>query len=375
MRFARVTSLVALLAACADSDSLSKVPLAPSLAVDEEAAVGQVYTMTNQVAGNTVLAFDRAANGALTPAGSYPTGGTGTGGGLGNQGAVVLSSDGEYLITVNAGSNTVSTFRVRANGSLAFRGSFPSGGVRPVSVTEQFGLVYVLNAGDTGNITGFRRVGGVLTMIPNSTRPLSSPAAGASQVEFARRASVLIVTEKATNNISTYSVREDGTTVGPRVIPSNGQTPFGFGVRGSLLIVSEAFGGAAGASASSSYDIGSLGQLTTISASVGTGQSAACWIVITNDGRFAYTTNTASNTISAYRIRQGRLTLEQGGISASTDGGPIDLALSRNGRFLYSLNGAGHTITGFEIGANGTLTSLGAGASALPTGTNGLVAR
>lgn len=38
-------------------------------------SAGAVYTLTNAPSGNTVLAWDRATNGTLTPAGSYATGG------------------------------------------------------------------------------------------------------------------------------------------------------------------------------------------------------------------------------------------------------------------------------------------------------------
>ncbi len=375
MRFTRLLPFAAALAACASPDGTADAPLAPTLDLSSSAAVGQVYTMSNQVAGNEVLAFNRAADGSLTPLGSFSTGGTGTGGGLGNQGALVWSSNGQHLFTVNAGSNSISSFAVKPNGRLQLAGTWPSGGMTPVSITVHGGLAYVLNAGGSGNITGFRLQNGQLTMIPGSSRPLSSGAAGAAQVQFARSGTVLIVTEKATNAISTYRVDAAGMATGPRVTASNGQTPFGFGVRERFLVVSEAFGGAPGASAASSYEIGVNGVLRSISPTVGTTQTAACWIAITNDGRFAYTTNTASGTISAFSLQQGVLTLLGNGVTATTDAGPIDLAFSRNSQFIYSLNATAHTITGFAVGPNGALTAVSGGAAGLPVGTNGLAAR
>ena len=56
---------------------------------------GAVYTLTNSAAGNAVAVFDRANDGTLTPNGTFPTGGTGTGANLGSQGAVILSEDGD----------------------------------------------------------------------------------------------------------------------------------------------------------------------------------------------------------------------------------------------------------------------------------------
>src|SRR5688572_14431568 len=77
---------------------------------------GAVYVMSNSPGGNAILVFDRAAGGALTPAGSLATGGLGTGSGLGSQGALIVSDNGRWLFAVNAGSNSVSVFAVRPNG-------------------------------------------------------------------------------------------------------------------------------------------------------------------------------------------------------------------------------------------------------------------
>src|SRR5947207_887584 len=64
---------------------------------------GAVYTLTNAPAGNAVAVFDRAGDGTLTPAGTVPTGGLGSGGGLGSQNALVLSQNNQRLFAVNAG--------------------------------------------------------------------------------------------------------------------------------------------------------------------------------------------------------------------------------------------------------------------------------
>ena len=377
MKLSRSLPLLAALAACGSpDDSTARLPLAPSRDVGAATAAGQVYSENNQVAGNSVLAWDRAADGSLTPAGSYPTGGTGSGGGLGNQGAVIFAGGGRYLLVVNAGSNQVTSFLIRPNGTLERVGTWASGGVQPVSITESRGLVYVLNSGGTGNIVGFALQNGALAMISASARPLSSMASGAAQVQFDATGGVLIVTEKTTNSISTYTVNAGGLATGPSVVASNGQTPFGFGISKGVLVVSEAFGGAANASAVSSYEISRTGGLRLLSGSVATTESAACWIAITGDGRFAYTTNTGSNTISGYSLSAGKLgLLNVDGVTAVTDGGPIDLAFSSNSQFIYSLNGSGHTITGFAVGASGALAPIAGGAAGLPVGTNGLAVR
>lgn len=376
MKPLRLLPLVAALAACStDGDLSPSLPLSPATDLATTAAVGQVYTATNSAAGNAILAYDRGADGSLTPAGTFATNGVGTGAGLGNQNGVVISSTGRELLVVNAASNDITSFRIRPNGSLERIGTWPSGGMQPISIAEWGGVVYVLNAGGPGGIAGFRLRNGQLSPIAGSARPLSGAGVGPAQIQFARNGSALVVTEKATNRISTYSVGALGVASGPTVTASHGQTPFGFAVVNGLLVVSEAFGGASDASALSTYEVSRTGDVHLISGSVGTTETAACWVAVTGDGRYAYTTNAGSNSISGYAINNGRLTLlDPNGVTAATDGGPIDLAMSRNSKFMYALTSNGHSINAFAVAPTGALTALG-GVTGLPVGTNGLAAR
>ena len=101
------------------------VPATSGYASERQGA-GAVYTLGNAAAGNAVLAFDRAADGRLTPAGTFPTGGLGSGAGLGSQGALALAEGGRLLFAVNAGSDDVSVLRVGADGlSLVDRVATP----------------------------------------------------------------------------------------------------------------------------------------------------------------------------------------------------------------------------------------------------------
>jgi 6-phosphogluconolactonase (cycloisomerase 2 family) len=251
----------------------------------------------------------------------------------------------------------------------------------PVSVTHHDGLVYVLNAAGAGSISGFwLDEGGRLTAIPDSTRPLSgAEATAAAQVQFSPYGDSLVVTERATNLIDVYLIGEDGLPGAPIVNPSAGQTPFGFAfTQDGLLVVSEAFGGGADASATSSYDINADGTLQVISASIGTTESAACWVAIPPSGRFAYVTNTGSDTVSGYSIDRetGELELlDEDGVTAVSGDGPIDAAFSRNGSFLYTLDGRAGQISGFAADRRtGALSAIEA-QGGLPAGANGLAAR
>jgi 6-phosphogluconolactonase len=335
---------------------------------------GAVYALSNSSGGNSVLRFKRERNGSLTPDGSFPTGGTGTGSGLGSQGAIARS--GNFLFVVDAGSNEVTV--LRTGGALHVVSRVPSGGVQPISLTVHGDLLYVLNAGDPGSIEGFRGARlGRLHHIKGSSRPLSGSGTGPAQVEFNPRGDILVVTEKNTNIIDTYHVRWDGRTSGPNVQNSTGQTPFGFEfTQRGQLIVSDAAGGAAGLSGLTSYRLSRSGILSVITGPLGDNQTAACWVAISGNGKFAYTTNAGTNNISGYTIgRYGNLTLfGDGGATASTDASPIDLTFSRESRFLYALNAKGNSISIFGANeANGELSPVGK-VDGLPDGAAGLIA-
>ena len=348
--------------------------MATPVFANEEWQWPTVYTMSNETDGNAVLAF-RQHGDTLVPAGSFPTGGKGSGGGLGNQGALALSDDGEALLVVNPGSHDISVFEINGR-HLKLIDRVPSGGTRPISVATHEDYVYVLNAGGTGNIAGFELTQhNKLKPIAGSIQPLSGANTAPAQISFNLSGDTLVVTEKATQIIDTYAVDEDGVASAPVSQPSNDATPFGFSFtpRG-VLVVSEAFGGAPNASAVSSYSLRD-GQLTVRSGSVSTTQTAACWIVITKNGKFAYASNTGSNNISSYRVRSaGRLTLQEA-VATPTGAGPIDMALNKNSRFLYVLNTVSNSLEVFQVNrGNGHLTP-GTGVSGLPNGANGLVAR
>ncbi len=347
---------------------------APSL--HAAGAAGKVFTMSNDAAGNAVVVFDRAANGTLTAAGSVPTGGLGSGAELGSQGALALGEGGRMLFAVNAGSATVTAFRLR-DGWLFATDTEPSGGSDPISLTESHGVLYVLNAGGAGNISGFRVTpDGALDPIAGSTRPLSASGVGPAEVRFDRDGDVLVVTEKATNTIDTYLVDEDGVAGAPHPHLSSGSTPYGFAFGlGNLVLVSEAAGGAPNASAMSSYWLGEDGSLQVVSASVPTHQTAACWVAATRDGRFAYTANAGSASVSGYQVdrRTGTVALlDPSGVTGSTGAGPVDMAISRDSHYLYTLNSGAGTISAFRVRADGSLDAVGS-VPGIPAAAGGLV--
>ena len=187
----------------------------------------------------------------------------------------------------------MTVFAVESRG-LRRLGSTPSGGRRPISVAAHGNVVYVLNAGgavgEADNITGFLLENGHLTPIVGSTRPLSGSSTGPAEVAFRPDGRVLVVTEKTTNTIDTYTVGSDGLASGPNVFPAAHPTPFGFAFgKRDQVFLSEADG-----SAVSSNLVADDGTLEVITPAAATTETAACWVVATPDRRFAYTTNTGS---------------------------------------------------------------------------------
>jgi 6-phosphogluconolactonase (cycloisomerase 2 family) len=326
-----------------------------------------VYTQTNSAAGNAVQVLARGDDGSLTPAGSFPTGGTGTSAGLGSQGAVALSKDGRVLLAVDAGSNDVASFRVEPDG-LQLVGRVPSRGDFPVSVTIHGGNAYVLNAGSVADVAAFRLSrDGVLTPRFGGRAPLTAANANAADVAVAPDGSALVVTERATSQLETFPLR-GGIPGDPVVTRSNGPVPFGFAFDPlGTAIVSEASN-----STVSTYRLAAEGGLQLITASAQTLQGAACWVAVTPDGRFAYTGNAATGSISGFSIAaDGSLTrLTADGRTASSPR-PNDLAIA--GGYLYAINPIAGSVTIYRIASDGSLQGLGA-ASGLPTGLAGLAA-
>jgi 6-phosphogluconolactonase len=338
---------------------------AASAARRDAAKGGALYAITNQAGGNAVAAYSRAADGRLTFAATYATGGNGTGAGLGSQGSVALSDNGKLLFAVNAGSNSVSEFAVRESG-LKLIATFASRGITPTSLTVDGNLLYVLNS---TAISGFKVEGeGRIVPIDGSTQPLLGR--GPAEIAFAPDGATLVVTEKATSTIDTFAVSSGVAQPGVSS-PSSGATPFGFQFDSlGRAFVSEAAGSA------SSYGIDASGA-HAISGAVATHQGAPCWLVVTPNGRYAYTANAAGGSISGFGIApNGSLALlDPSGVSASFGAGshPLDEATSPDGKYLYVLVDGHHTIGGFRIDADGSLTALGE-VGTLPAGAVGLAA-
>jgi 6-phosphogluconolactonase (cycloisomerase 2 family) len=357
---------------------------AQAAAADESHGVGHhksvVFVQTNELGGNRIAVFDRAADGTLTPAGTYATGGNGGAAlpgtesdHLASQGSLRYDPQHDILIAVNAGSDTVSAFRVRGD-RLQLESVVPSGGQFPASVAIHDELVYVLNSGGTGIVQGFQIRGNGLAPIAGSARSLglanTDPPnflSAPGQVGFTPDGSKLLVTTKTSGSlIDVFHVGRDGRlSAAPVANPSATPVPFAFtfGPDGRLVA------GEAGASSVTTYRIEPSGTLTDPK-SQSDGQAALCWIEPVRG--FYFVSNTGSNTLSSFRVGpEGQPSLVAA-VAAATHPGPIDLASS--GGFLYAETGLTSTVDEFRVNGDGSLTPIGTVAG-LPPGIEGIAAK
>lgn len=337
-----------------------------------------VFVQTDNPAGNQVVAYDRAANGTLTQAGVYNTGGKGgvlegaVVDNLASQGSLAYDREHQLLLAVNAGSNTVSVFRVDGD-RLSLRQVIDSGGSFPASIAERRGLVYVLNAEGEGSVQGYFILGNRLVPLFGSNRSLGLSATQTprftstpGQVAFSPDGRQLLVTTKGNGSaIDVFGIRPLGRLSATPVVNSlPGEVPFAltFDARGRLLVAE------AGTNALASFTLNADGTVTKLDA-VGTGQAATCWVV--GAGGFSYTSNAGSGSLSRFQeALDGGLALLG---NTATHGGTVDATITPDGRFLYAQTGGEGLVDEFKIGPGGSLSPIGSLAVPGAVGGEGIV--
>jgi 6-phosphogluconolactonase len=364
----------------------------PALAVTAQVAeasssvVGHVYVNDNTAGTNTIGAFDRHADGTLTPlAGSpFAAGGAGTGTTVGSQGSLQVTGEGRYLLAADAGSSQVSVLRIRPDGALSpVQGSpVSSGGIEPVSIAVHQGLVYVANEGNGvsgSNYTGFRlNSGGHLVPLPGSTVPLPATA-NPGDILFNPTGKNLVGIEVGTTDPSTFLidsfvVGRDGRLTAAAGSPFAAEAAGPFGSEFSPtdpghLYVSNAHGGTANGSVSA-FSVPGTGVLSSIGGSpYADGQTAPCWVEISHDGRYLFAVNTGSTNISSYQIlSNGSLQyLTSTPFQSGTGIRPFDARLDPSGTHLYVVDAAIDAVSIFAV-AGGSLSELPSSPAALPAG-------
>lgn len=343
---------------------------------------GAVFVMTNAIDRNEVIAYRRAADGTLQEGGRFATGGRGSGGNndpLESQGSLTLSQDHSLLFAVNAGSGNISVFSVNGD-QLSLVDKVISGGSEPNAVAQHGNLVYAINVGGSSSVVGFTLDHGKLKQIPDSTRFLSTNNSGAGGLAFTPNGRFLVVVERLTNLIDVFAVQDDGSLSPIVENPSAGQGAFSvsFASNGAALVSETGPSGAVNGSTISSYEVAGNGTLTPISTGVPTLGAANCWNVVTPDGRFVYTSNAGSSTISGFDIANtGALTALPGTVVGTNPEGAtnLDITVSSDSKFIYTLNSVAGAIGIFAVQKDGTLLNVGSAGGISPlSGFNGIAA-
>jgi 6-phosphogluconolactonase len=403
-----------------DSAQATAGQAAQQSALGSDLREGAVFVQSNNANANEVVAFARGADGKLREVGRYPTGGKGSGSFEDSASGIVLGTaegeasptqnidKAELLFVSNAGSSTISVFRLAAD-KLELVDHVSSGGQKPVSITVNRGLLYVLNSGEFDNrfvsnfgddalencvhgqlpsVTGFRvAADGKLTKIDGSSRPLTmEQESGCAQAAFTPNGKALIVTERVAGKTGahppggwakgvylSFPVRENGTLGAPREFEPTGNGPFGFTfTKDGTLIATEQNGAFAnpGGGYVAAYSVSDDGTLQSVGPPTPTQTTDPCWIVITDDQKLAFASAVADGgAISSFAVaRTGQMTLLHRAASApdgtnhELDNAPLgltDLTLSRDSRYLYQLNSAVGLVHVFAVnGSTGTLTHV-----------------
>ncbi len=335
---------------------------------DSSSAAGAVFAMTNVAASNQILAFSRSASGVLTPAGTYATGGLGQGVDFDTQGGLQLSADHRFLYAVNPADDKVSVFCVHGANLTLVQTVYA--GDQPLGITlSSTGYAYVLDGSvaSTG-IFGFRVDGrdGTLRPLTNATIPLSTPIGVPGDVTFSPDGRALVVTNKVGSTLDVFAVGADGqASASPMTTSaSSGVRPFAATFFKDFLYVIESGLPSLKNAALSTYRLngGAAPSLTAVTKAERNEQTDGCWVVVTPDGKWAYTANFVSGSISSYGLDgNGTASLLNG--TAALPGGegsqPVDLALSSDGRYLYNLLRGSGAVAGYEIQQDGSLKQVG----------------
>ena len=383
---------------------------------------GAVYAMDNDFKRNAIFAYGRNRDGTIELIGTFATGGQGAAfdGGEGldpliSAYSILLTDNRRHLIAVNAGSSTITVFRIRADFSLRRTDRRRVFGVGPNSIAYHDGTLYVSSIDadgafngepdQEGALTGFtlspqgklRRIRGSVRKLENRPSAIQFSPDGKLLVVASINAGSSSLASGSTDEIVVYGVRRNGrltrrpldgaaSTLPGNVEQRNLASAIGFEIvkdEGKrYVVVTEARefqpDGTPPAFANlqtgsvSTWELSDNGKLSPVSLdviagnSIDSGERTACWIEFSRDQNTFWVSNALESTLSSYTFDQGKISLieqtEAAGTPpdnttpqdafATTDGW-IDLWISDNGRYIYQLFGLSGTIGVFKVDEGG----------------------
>jgi DNA-binding beta-propeller fold protein YncE len=389
---------------------------------DRDGLTNVVYIHSNNplLGKNSVLGYTRnPLTGVLTqmPGSPFLTGGTG----FLNSTEVLgpddtdqemsVTPDHRFLYVVNQGSNTIAGFSILPDGSLKpVPGSpFSSQGIQPVTIGIDGPLLFVANRGDQnpgGTGSAHKPTWASFAILPEGSliplpwqQPALVPGSSPTQALIAPGGKLLFnadLFEAPFDNLGlppfipafssvlhSYKVSPFGQlTAASQTAPPAPIPPFilGLQVHPTRPIL---YAGLVVASALATYTYDNDGHMTLVGTTAGAPNGGLCWIAISPDSQYLYTSDAITDQVDVYSIAVDPLhpvlaqTVNLAGaknpvnfnVTATLwDTTPFQLKTSADGQFLYVLNHevadpTGGSITGNALhilkkGSGGMLTEI-----------------
>ena len=399
---------------------LTVAVLALGCAALSSASYGQegashVYIQTNEI-DNKIIDYHRSANGQLHEAARIATSGKGSGefkpvtgeesapNAFEGAGSVILSADRKYLFATNGGDNTVSVFSISPKSGLKLLDTEAtgqavtgrSGTAKSLAYDNTKGILYVVHTfgPDHVRILDFRE--GHLTSRSQSytvntraktdrlpTQAVLSPDGKFLLVDilFDRRPGkkadgspdLAVANDKDKDGLVVFPVNADGNLGRAVFNDAGGKAPFFIKfLPGSSTRFINAYAASDGLAISTINSAGKVhaSAVVPIDASAGM-PSEMCWISLSGDGRYVFTSNFGLSSVSVYSLDGTTLRLIKDHEARETGDGkfasinmvptsaPSDSWASSDGKNFYQLYPNASKLVSYRIEQNGGLTKIG----------------
>jgi 6-phosphogluconolactonase (cycloisomerase 2 family) len=390
----------------------------------KKTAGGHLYMQTNEVK-NAIIHYRRSANGTLTEVERVATGGAGSGelspiyhinrpNDFEGAASVILTPDRRFLFATNAGDNSVSSFAVNKEGRLTLldverTGNTQGGGAKSVAydpssrtlfVVHTFGPDHLrlMSVDSEGKLTPrperysvntidwpnrvptmavlspdgkFLFVGTAFDELPSRKNPDGSLILWIPHKDGALH--VIASNAPDPDGIVVFPVGEDGALREPSFYDARGASPFYIAFlhnRPDTFLV--------GYAVSNGVSVGKVdanGKITvsapvTLDTSAGV-PSELCWLAVSPNDRWVFTTNFGYSDISSYRIDGNVLSIAKDpaspkvpgdgtfrGIDGVVSSGPSDSWISPDGAYLYQIYGNASKLVGYATQPDGSLEEV-----------------
>jgi 6-phosphogluconolactonase (cycloisomerase 2 family) len=386
---------------------------------------GHLYMQTNE-SRNAIIHYRWAPSGALTEVERVATEGAGSGllspiyhtkrpNHFEGAGSVILTPDRRFLFTTNGGDNSVSSFAVDKEGRVTLldvkrTGNTTNGGAKSLAYAPSSSTLFVLHTfgpdhlrlmsvGAEGKLTArpeqysvntrdwtnrgptmavlspdgkFLIVGTTFDELPTRKNPDGSLILWIPRPD----GTLHIIASNAPDpdGLVVFPVGGDGTLGAPSLYDAKGISPFYIAFlhnRPDTFIIGYAISdGVAMGRIDADGKINVVSPLVQIDTSAGL-PSELCWLAVSPDDRFVYTTNFGYSTVGSYRIDGNALSIAKDpagpkvpgdgtfrAINGTVGSGPSDSWLTPDGAYLFQIYGNASKLVGYATQPDGSLKEI-----------------